>query len=341
MYYKLSSSPYYYLPRDGPMKLYKDFINAMPATDHPEAFGQHPNADVASQIQESKALFDNLLAVLPQKASATGEKEVENEVTDELTKHAYGHNYFIRTLISFVSQVAKVAGEMLKAMPRLINTEALRKYMAIDTSPLTVVLLQEVWFSICFPTLVDEPHDAFIGRAIQRPTEKYQQCFAGSVEEYWRIGGHVCGAWRTFPMYLSRTATTYVATRKRRPLYNWDVHWSLLELPIVETTSGLVSRSTTTIAVFQRLGRKPTSAHHLLDLCFCLSNCVSHRRASTYGSSRPSLSLSAKLLLQVISNISRSRRFRSINFLGSSKLTKPKTNTFRMQMMVSMLRVYS
>ena len=80
MYYKLSSSPYYYLPRDGPLKLYKDFINAMPASDHPEAFGQHPNADVASQIQESKALFDTLLAVLPQKASATGEKEIENEV---------------------------------------------------------------------------------------------------------------------------------------------------------------------------------------------------------------------------------------------------------------------
>ncbi len=81
MYYKLSSLPYYYMPRDGTLKIYKDFINSLPTTDHPEAFGQHPNADVASQIQESKVLFDTLLAVLPQKTSATVEKEVENEVS--------------------------------------------------------------------------------------------------------------------------------------------------------------------------------------------------------------------------------------------------------------------
>ena len=81
MYYKLSSLPYYYMPRDGTLKIYKDFINSLPTTDHPEAFGQHPNADIASQIQESKILFDTLLAVLPQKTSATVEKEVENEVS--------------------------------------------------------------------------------------------------------------------------------------------------------------------------------------------------------------------------------------------------------------------
>ncbi len=84
MFYKLSSLPYYYMPRDGTFKSYKDFINSMPTTDHSEAFGQHPNADVASQIQESKTLFDTLLAVLPQKSSATVEKEVENEVQIEI-----------------------------------------------------------------------------------------------------------------------------------------------------------------------------------------------------------------------------------------------------------------
>lgn len=52
----------------------------MPSTDHPEAFGQHPNADVTSQIEESKTLFDTLLTVLPQQLSASAEREVENEV---------------------------------------------------------------------------------------------------------------------------------------------------------------------------------------------------------------------------------------------------------------------
>lgn len=81
IYFKFSASPYYYMPRDGSFKSYKDFINSMPNTDHPEAFGQNPNADVASQIQESKRLFDTLLTLLPQKSSATAEKEVESEVS--------------------------------------------------------------------------------------------------------------------------------------------------------------------------------------------------------------------------------------------------------------------
>ncbi|UJR33040.1 hypothetical protein I4U23_020499 [Adineta vaga] len=118
MHYKLSSIPYYYIPRDGTFKSYKDFINSMPTIDHPETFGQHPNADVTSQIQESKMLFETLLSILPQKLSATAEKEVENVVV-------------------------KIVREMIKSMPHLIDMDAVKKYMLIDTSPLAVVLFQE------------------------------------------------------------------------------------------------------------------------------------------------------------------------------------------------------
>ncbi|CAF0769681.1 unnamed protein product [Adineta ricciae] len=118
MYHKLSSLPYYYMPRDGAFKSYKDFVSSMPATDHPEAFGQHSNADVASQVQESKMLFENLLMILPQKSSAIAEKEIENEVV-------------------------KITREMIKSMPHLIDIEAVKKYMSIDVSPLSVVLCQE------------------------------------------------------------------------------------------------------------------------------------------------------------------------------------------------------
>lgn len=34
--------------------------------DAPEAFGQHPNADVASQITEARTLFETLLSLQPQ-----------------------------------------------------------------------------------------------------------------------------------------------------------------------------------------------------------------------------------------------------------------------------------
>ena len=47
-------------------------------------------------------------------------------------------------------QVAKIAREMIKSMPHLIDIEAVKKYMSIDISPLSVVLCQEVQCPITF-----------------------------------------------------------------------------------------------------------------------------------------------------------------------------------------------
>lgn len=38
----------------------------LPPTEHPEVFGQHFNADIASQIAEARMLFDTLLSLQPQ-----------------------------------------------------------------------------------------------------------------------------------------------------------------------------------------------------------------------------------------------------------------------------------
>lgn len=38
-----------------------------------EVFGQHPNADISSQMQETKVLFDSLLSLQPHVSSAGGE----------------------------------------------------------------------------------------------------------------------------------------------------------------------------------------------------------------------------------------------------------------------------
>ena len=35
----------------------------LPVMDHPEAFGQHPNADITSQIQETRRMFETLLSL--------------------------------------------------------------------------------------------------------------------------------------------------------------------------------------------------------------------------------------------------------------------------------------
>lgn len=52
--FRLSSLPTYYIPKDGSFQTYRDYINQLPTVDHPEAFGQHTNADIASQIKETR-----------------------------------------------------------------------------------------------------------------------------------------------------------------------------------------------------------------------------------------------------------------------------------------------
>ncbi|ETE57979.1 Dynein heavy chain 2, axonemal, partial [Ophiophagus hannah] len=56
----------YYIPKDGNLSSYKEYISLLPGMDPPEAFGQHPNADVASQITEARTLFETLLSLQPQ-----------------------------------------------------------------------------------------------------------------------------------------------------------------------------------------------------------------------------------------------------------------------------------
>uniref|UniRef100_A0A3Q3ETA1 Dynein heavy chain region D6 P-loop domain-containing protein n=1 Tax=Labrus bergylta TaxID=56723 RepID=A0A3Q3ETA1_9LABR len=63
--FRLSSLTSYYIPRDGPQISYKEYISMLPSPEHPEVFGQHSNADIASQIAESRTLFDTLLSLQP------------------------------------------------------------------------------------------------------------------------------------------------------------------------------------------------------------------------------------------------------------------------------------
>ena len=67
----------YYIPRDGSINTYKEYINQLPNIDNPEAFGQHPNADIASQITEARLLFETLLSLQPKVATAAGVSQEE------------------------------------------------------------------------------------------------------------------------------------------------------------------------------------------------------------------------------------------------------------------------
>jgi dynein heavy chain len=123
---RLSSLPTYYVPKDGSLQSYKEFVNMMPNVDHPEAFGQHPNGDIASQIKETRLLFDTLLSLQPQVTSGSKtKKSTEDEVFD-------------------------LAAKVLESLPKKIDYESTLRIMAEDHSPLKIVLLQEVGVLIIF-----------------------------------------------------------------------------------------------------------------------------------------------------------------------------------------------
>lgn len=56
-FYKFSSNVYFYIPKDGPINTYREFISMLPNVDKPDTFGQNPNADIASQIRETRYVY--------------------------------------------------------------------------------------------------------------------------------------------------------------------------------------------------------------------------------------------------------------------------------------------
>uniref|UniRef100_A0A3Q3JBV6 Uncharacterized protein n=1 Tax=Monopterus albus TaxID=43700 RepID=A0A3Q3JBV6_MONAL len=122
--FKLSSLSSYYIPHDGPQSSYKEYINMLPPTEHPGVFGQHPNADIASQIAETRMLFDTLLSLQPRVTSPT----------------AVGARPSREDQVRVLERLADVRGKI----PALIDYEGTTSLLQDISSLLNVVLLQEI-----------------------------------------------------------------------------------------------------------------------------------------------------------------------------------------------------
>uniref|UniRef100_A0A665VAS8 Uncharacterized protein n=1 Tax=Echeneis naucrates TaxID=173247 RepID=A0A665VAS8_ECHNA len=95
--YILSCLSSYYIPRDGPQATYKEYISMLPSTEHPEVFGQHPNADIASQIAETKMLFEILLSLQPQVSSLSS---IEPSREDKVRGRSFQRKEDKKTMLS-------------------------------------------------------------------------------------------------------------------------------------------------------------------------------------------------------------------------------------------------
>eukprot|EP00002_Diphylleia_rotans_P022931 TRINITY_DN4501_c0_g1_i3.p1 TRINITY_DN4501_c0_g1~~TRINITY_DN4501_c0_g1_i3.p1 ORF type:complete len:4513 (-),score=1142.54 TRINITY_DN4501_c0_g1_i3:360-11993(-) len=118
--YRLSSMYTYYIPDDGPLQSYKDYIITLPAADKPEVFGQHSNADIASSIEDTTTLLDTLLSLQPKTSAGAG--------------------------MSVEAKVAAIASDIADRLPTNFDVEAVAASQKQDgpPSPAHIVLLQEI-----------------------------------------------------------------------------------------------------------------------------------------------------------------------------------------------------
>eukprot|EP00501_MAST-03F_sp_TOSAG23-6_P002456 GSMAST32.ASY1.ANO1.2566.1 assembled CDS len=61
--HRMSTLSEYYIPVDGNLESYREYIRQLPNIDKPAAFGQHSNADISSQIDDTDILLKTILSL--------------------------------------------------------------------------------------------------------------------------------------------------------------------------------------------------------------------------------------------------------------------------------------
>jgi dynein heavy chain len=119
--FMLSELSDYYIPDEGDLGYYKEFIRGFPINDHPLAFGQHPNADIASQIEDANTLIEVLVSLQPAIVKAALDESAEDPLAKQCT-------------------------ELLEQVPDLFDIRTIREKMdqRSDPDPLKTVLYQEL-----------------------------------------------------------------------------------------------------------------------------------------------------------------------------------------------------
>ncbi|EGF78014.1 hypothetical protein BATDEDRAFT_91203 [Batrachochytrium dendrobatidis JAM81] len=116
--YHLSSMPHYYIPEHTELFSYREYIATLPSIDKPEVFGQHPNADIASQIRESGYLLETLISLQPQIVT--------------------------KSSVSREDTVFGISADIIKRIPKDIDFEATLQTFKNEKNPFSVVLFQEI-----------------------------------------------------------------------------------------------------------------------------------------------------------------------------------------------------
>lgn len=115
-------SPYsqsYYIPRDGTLQTYRDYISLLPNSDPPELFGQDQNANSVYLESISKHIFSSLAALHSKvQVAPSKKKKVKTEV--------------------------EIIQEIVLKIHTPIDYDNTVKLIGVQVTPLTNILLQEI-----------------------------------------------------------------------------------------------------------------------------------------------------------------------------------------------------
>lgn len=142
-----------------------DQIQQFPNFDQPEAFGQHPNADIASLIGETRLLFETLISMQVQSTASVGESKE--------------------------TKVLRLAHDIALSTPEELNYEQTAKLIGLNRAPMEVVLLQEMErYNVLLRSMKSHLRDVQMGikGLVVMSTELediYQALYEGRVPQVW------------------------------------------------------------------------------------------------------------------------------------------------------------
>lgn len=127
--FKLSKHEAYFVPSlDGTLNVFKEYISSLQqGSDPPEAFGQHSNADIASQIEQSTMLLETLIIINANLLRSSVDREAGAEASH-----------------SVEDRVFTLAQDLEERIPELLDLEAIQESKAEETGALVTVLFQEI-----------------------------------------------------------------------------------------------------------------------------------------------------------------------------------------------------
>ncbi|XP_063608047.1 dynein axonemal heavy chain 5-like, partial [Penaeus indicus] len=100
----------YNLPMCKTQAEYLEFISMLPATDSPEVFGLHPNADITYQINTAKSILDTILSMQPKEGGQRGGE------TREVVVSQLAHDMIMKLPVDYIQHEIKEALQRMGAI---------------------------------------------------------------------------------------------------------------------------------------------------------------------------------------------------------------------------------